>query len=320
MKIEKMQLSEELEQVTLTAYVLDDSPETTKGVKRPGILICPGGAYMFCSDREAEPIALKFAAMGYHAFVLRYSVYSNSGIKFPQPGKTPAYKPGMFPGPMQEIGKAMLTIREHEEEWKVDADKIVLTGYSAGAHNCAMYAVYWNSDNVAGFLDVKPELIKPAAAVLGYGMYDYVKLNEIHKNSENPMDYRMFCDVNFAYFGTDDPDDETFDTASPARHVTKDTPPMFLWATCEDNVVPVRNTIWMAEALSAAKVPFEVHIYERGAHGLSTAGQLSAEAKEQISPDVENWLECAERWLLKRFSLEIPEKCPVWSPDLLIEE
>ncbi|KAI4439686.1 alpha/beta hydrolase [Schaedlerella arabinosiphila] len=318
MKIEKILLSEKLEHVTLTAYVLEDSPETTKGIKRPGVLICPGGAYMFCSDREAEPIALKFAAMGYHAFVLRYSVYSNSGIQFPQPGKTPPYEPGMFPGPMREIGKAMLAIREHGEDWKVDADKIILTGYSAGAHNCAMYAVYWNSGRVAGALGADPALLKPAAAVLGYGMYDYLRLKEIHKNSEDPMDYRLFQDVNFAYFGTDAPDDEAFAAASPALHVTKDTPPMFLWATCEDNVVPVRNTVWMAEALSAAKVPFEVHIYEKGSHGLSAADQLSAEAKEQISPDVADWLECAERWLLKRFALELPEKCPVWSPDQMI--
>jgi len=318
MKIEKLHLSDKLEKVTLTAYVLDDSPETTKGIKRPGILICPGGAYMFCSDREAEPIALKFAAMGYHAFVLRYSVYSNSGNQFPQPGKTPVYEPGMFPGPMQEIGKAMLAIREHGEEWKVDADKIILTGYSAGAHNCAMYSVYWNCEQVAGVLGADPALLKPAAAVLGYGMYDYVRLKEIHKNSDNPMDYRLFQDVNYAYFGSDDPDEEAFAAASPALHVTKDTPPMFLWATCEDNVVPVRNTIWMAEALSAAKVPFEVHIYEKGPHGLSTANQLSAEAKEQISPDVADWLGCSERWLLKRFALELPEKCPVWSPDQMV--
>lgn len=320
MKIEKIQLSEKLEQVTLTAYVLEDSPEMTKGIKRPGVLVCPGGAYMFCSDREAEPIALKFAAMGYHAFVLRYSVYSNSGIKFPQPGKTPAYEPGMYPGPMQEIGKAMLAIREHGEEWRVDADKIILTGYSAGAHNCAMYAVYWNSGQIAGALGVEPALLKPAAAVLGYGMYDYLKLNVVHKNSENPMDYRLFQDVNFAYFGTDDPTDEAFAAASPARHITQDTPPMFLWATSEDNVVPVRNTIWMAEALSAAKVPFEVHIYEAGSHGLATADQLSSEAKEQISQDVANWLECAKRWLLKRFALELPEKCQVWSPELMTSE
>ncbi len=65
--------------VTLTTYVLADSPELLNGKVRPAVLVCPGGAYLNCSDREAEPVALRFAAMGYHAFVLRYSTYGNGG-------------------------------------------------------------------------------------------------------------------------------------------------------------------------------------------------------------------------------------------------
>ena len=61
---------------------------------------------MFNSDREAEPAAIRFASMGYHAFVLRYSVYSNSGISFPVPGRSPAYEKSVFPGSMREIGMA----------------------------------------------------------------------------------------------------------------------------------------------------------------------------------------------------------------------
>ncbi len=72
---EVFKLYPDRDDVTLTSYVIADSSETTKKIRRPGILICPGGAYLFCSDREAEPVALRFAAMGYHAFVLRYSVY-----------------------------------------------------------------------------------------------------------------------------------------------------------------------------------------------------------------------------------------------------
>ena len=68
-----IQLYEERPDVSLTTYVLADSPELLKGKRRPAVLICPGGAYLNCSDREAEPVALRFAAMGYHAFVLRYS-------------------------------------------------------------------------------------------------------------------------------------------------------------------------------------------------------------------------------------------------------
>ena len=73
MKTEVIKLYENREDVTLTTYVLQDSPEMLAGKSRPAILICPGGGYMSCSDREAEPIAMKFASMGYHTFVLRYS-------------------------------------------------------------------------------------------------------------------------------------------------------------------------------------------------------------------------------------------------------
>ena len=64
MRTETIRLYEGREDVTLTTYLLDDSPELLKGGARPAIVICPGGAYLNCSDREAEPVALRFAAMG----------------------------------------------------------------------------------------------------------------------------------------------------------------------------------------------------------------------------------------------------------------
>ena len=75
MKSEVIYLYKDRTDVTLTTYVLDDSREMLNGGKRPAVLICPGGAYLSCSDREGEPVAMAFAAMGYHAFVLRYSTY-----------------------------------------------------------------------------------------------------------------------------------------------------------------------------------------------------------------------------------------------------
>ena len=69
MKTDLIRLYENREDVTLTCYLWDDSPELLNGKKRPAVLICPGGAYLGCSDREGEPVALRFASMGYHAFV-----------------------------------------------------------------------------------------------------------------------------------------------------------------------------------------------------------------------------------------------------------
>ena len=90
MHTETLQLYPDRQDVTLTPYVLADSPELLRGKLRPAVLICPGGAYLGCSDREAEPVALRFAAMGYHAFVLRYATYyeGERGL-IPMPGEMP---------------------------------------------------------------------------------------------------------------------------------------------------------------------------------------------------------------------------------------
>lgn len=314
MKIQTIPLYQEKSQVTLTTYILDDSPEMLKGKKRPAVLICPGGAYMFCSDREAEPIALRFAAMGYHAFILRYSVYSNSGVKFPVPGKTDVYEDGVAPSPMREIGRAILEIRNHADEWLVDTEKIILTGYSAGANNCALYCVYWDKPVICDYFKEKPEMFRPAAAILGYGVYDYQAMKDTLEKLGDRGRIEMNKGFNYAFFGETEPEQERLDEYSPAKLVSENTPPMFLWATREDNVVPVNQTTIMSTALAGQDIPFEVHIFENGQHGLSLADQATAEAMEQVHPDVAVWMELAGTWLKKRFALELPEQCARWEP------
>ena len=316
MKLEQFYLYDDDPKVTLTAYILDDSPEMLRGKKRPAFLICPGGAYMFNSDREVEPAAIRFASMGYHAFVLRYSVYSNSGISFPVPGRSPAYEKSVFPGSMREIGMAMMLIRAHAEEWKVDMDRIILNGGSAGANNCAEFAVHWNDPELCEAIGAKPEEIRPAAAVLGYGVYDYVLMQKTLEKIGDAGRLEMNRGFNLAAFGDPDASEETLKKGSPINYVSKDTPPMFLWATRDDDTVPVNQTLAMALALEEAGVPCETHIFENGQHGLSTADQDSAQAKEQIRPDVAVWMDLAGTWIKKRFALPLPEKCPDWREGL----
>ena len=76
MYCEKIELYKGRKDVTLTTYVWDDAPDLLNGKDRPAVIVCPGGAYLNLSDKEGEPVALAFANMGYHAFVLKYSVYS----------------------------------------------------------------------------------------------------------------------------------------------------------------------------------------------------------------------------------------------------
>lgn len=125
--------------VTLTAYLPEQSPEMEHMEKRPSMLVIPGGAYMFCSDREAEPVAFAYNLQGYNAFVLRYTV-----------GKGAA----AFPRPLEDAELAMQTIIDNAEEWNVDTDKIAAIGFSAGGHLCAALATMGR--------------IRPAAVILGY--------------------------------------------------------------------------------------------------------------------------------------------------------
>ena len=141
MKTEKLYFYEGRTDVSLTAYLWEDSPDLGAGMRRPAVLVCPGGGYINCSDREGEPVALRFAAMGYHAFVLRYSTSMNGEGGFPDLRQPVTPKPEtQHPAPVREIGMAMLAIRSRAAEWNVDADRIALCGFSAGGHNAAMYA------------------------------------------------------------------------------------------------------------------------------------------------------------------------------------
>lgn len=309
MKTEVLKLYENRDDVTLTTYVLQDSPEMLAGKKRPAILICPGGAYMSCSDREAEPIALKFASMGYHAFVLRYSVYEQGGTNgFPDLSKPlPVKEHCQHPMPMREIGQSMLIIREHADEWLVDEDRIAVCGFSAGAHNTAMYATNWHTDVISEYFHETKEKFRPAAVILGYTLSDYIFMRD-NTDKASPMDRDFFKASNTAFLGTSEPSEELLDEVSPARHVTENTPPTYLWATAADTLVPVQHSIRMAHALADHKLPFEMHIFEEGPHGLALADQASAGSKTQMNADAAKWADLAGCWLEKRFALDLPEK------------
>ena len=120
-----------LEGAKLTVYI-QQYADKLNIKERPLILICPGGAYAYTSDREAEPIALAFLAKGYHAAILRYSC-----------------APAVFPTALMELGRSILIIREHAKEWHVKGDSIVIQGSSAGGHLAASFACMWMSDFLA---------------------------------------------------------------------------------------------------------------------------------------------------------------------------
>lgn len=102
----------------LEGYILDCEITLGQETKRPAIVVCPGGGYLYCSPREAEPVALSYAARGFHAFILHYSVkYDAAGF-----------------APLREVSWVIGYLREHADEWNIDPEKIVTCGFSAGGH------------------------------------------------------------------------------------------------------------------------------------------------------------------------------------------
>lgn len=300
MWVETISLNESEHPVTLTAYLTAETGELHQIAPRPTVVVCPGGAYLGLSDREAEPVALRFAAMGYQAFVLRYSVYGEE--LFPEKQVIPKAH-CRFPEPVRDIARAMEVIHRHAEAWGVDGRRIVLCGFSAGAHNVAMYSVYWNTPLIQNAVQVEAEALRPAAAILGYTLSDYTFLQNSPKE---PLARGLFQASMVAYLGQKEPDSQALEAVSPCRLVNADTPPMFLWATCEDELVPVQHSLRMAHALADQGIAFELHIYEGGDHGLSLANQASAVAQSQTDANAAGWVTLAEAWLQKRFALALP--------------
>jgi dipeptidyl aminopeptidase/acylaminoacyl peptidase len=124
---------------------------------------------------------------------------------------------------------------------------------------------------------------------------------------KGPMEKGMFAASNVAFTGSKEPEEKTLIEISPALNVTENTPPMFLWATSEDTLVPVQHTLRMAHALADKNIPFEVHVFEKGPHGLSLSNQATAQARSQVYPDAAKWVGLAEAWLEKRLAIQLPE-------------
>jgi len=243
----------------LYTYIHEASSEIPVSL-RPGVIICPGGAYLFTSDREAEPVASCFFAMGFQCFVLRYTVK----------GAIP------FPAPQLELAEAVATVRRHADEWHVDTGKIAVCGFSAGGHLAASLGVFWNRDFIQEPLGLTTEC-RPDALILGYPVITSGRFT--HKLSmQNLLGSRY---------------EECIDLVSLEKRVSSDTPPAFLWHTWDDANVSVENTLLFASALRSAGVPAEIHIFPHGPHGLSLATRESGLVQEECK----SWPYWAARWL-----------------------
>lgn len=257
----------------LETFFLDPSPVLKYSLKRPLILICPGGGYELTSDREGEPLAVAFAAQGFHTAVLRYPVY-----------------PALFPAALCALGAAMLWLREHAEENHIDPQQIFVSGYSAGGHLAASLGVFWHESFLAERLGCDSEQLRPNGQLLGYPVITSGQF--AHRSS---IDHLLGKDA-----GT-----ELVDYVSLENRVSPLTPPTFLWHTYTDEIVPVENALLFTNALRRADVPFELHIYSMGEHGLSLASKVTENhLGQRVCPACAGWMDLACAWIRRQTGLE----------------
>lgn len=254
----------------VTAYLPDNLTEIGRDdEKHPCLIICPGGGYAFCTQRESEPIALQFLPEGFHVFILNYSV-----------------APHHYPTQLREVAGLLELIHRNADIWHCDTARIAIMGFSAGGHLAAHYATSYNCPAVR---DVFPESKPVQASVLCYPVI-----------TADPMWAHIGSFRSLT--GTEDHTAEEIQELSCDKLVTPSTPPAFLWHTSEDDCVSVVNSLLYAQALAAQKIPFELHIYPYGEHGLSTS---DGRVYDKLLPchNYDNaWLACAKKWLRLMFN------------------
>lgn len=248
----------------LQVYLRDKTYEHIRRERRPMILIFPGGGYAFTADREAEPIALRFLALGYQACVLRYSVRPSDE------------QPALGDRPLREAAAALRYIRENAEDWGVYSDRITVCGFSAGGHLAASIGTLWHDEHR---IPDAGEACKPNGMILSYAVCS-ADVRKTHRGSIANLT------------GDPEPCPQDVDYDLP-KLVDEKTVPAFLWHTAEDDCVPVENAFFMARAMHKAGRPYALHIYTHGWHGLSLADAEVGGGPEEVR----SWLSLAHDWL-----------------------
>ncbi len=239
-------------QPTLTPFIPAGSD--LKGA----VVVLPGGGYGGKAGHEAAPIAEWLNTLGIAAFVVDYRV-----------------APYRHPIPMLDARRAIQQVRSRASAWQVDPARVAVLGFSAGGHLASTTGTHFEAvSNPAPVKDTVSGLSsRPDALVLCYPVISFGECG--HVGSMNNL------------LGENPPEDLR-QALSNETQVTAQTPPAFLWHTANDQSVPVENSLRFARALDAHHIPFELHIFPDGRHGLGLA---------QDFPQVAAWTDLCGRWL-----------------------
>ncbi|HEV8483126.1 MAG TPA: alpha/beta hydrolase [Blastocatellia bacterium] len=208
-----------------------------------GVVVCPGGGYgHLAMDHEGKQIAEWLNSLGVAAFVLKYRL-------------GPRYR---HPAPLQDAQRALRYVRLHAKDFGLLGDRLGIWGFSAGGHLASTVGTHFDAGNASATDPIDRMSSRPDFMILAYPVISF-SAEYTHVGSRNNL------------LG-EKPDPKLVENLSNEKQVTPQTPPTFLFHTDEDTGVPAENSVAFYLALRKARVPAEIHIYQRGKHGVGLAG------------------------------------------------
>jgi acetyl esterase/lipase len=241
---------------TLTPYV----PAAGKATGA-AMVICPGGGYGALAPHEGRDYARFLNESGITCFVLKYRLGSDG------------YR---HPAMLQDAARAVRLVRARAVEWNLDATRVGIMGSSAGGHLAATLLTHFDVGKPEAADPIERQSSRPDLGILCYPVISMGRY--AHQGSRQNL------------LGQN-PSPELVRELSNELHVTTNTPPCFIWHTWEDKGVPAENSLQFAEALRGAGVPFDLHIYQKGEHGLGL-GSLNWDPSRRLAwtADLVFWL------------------------------
>lgn len=231
-----------------------------EGAPRGAVIVCAGGAYLCKSEYEGKPVAQYLHSAGFGAAVLDYRVKP--------------YKPTDI---LADAKRAVRLMRFRAGEFNIKADRIAILGFSAGGHLAGLTATLYDSGNCEATDPIELKSSRPDAAIQCYGSVSLASVPGLEWLLDTGNDIRKTVEY------------------SPDKNIRHDSPPFFLWQTADDDIVNVKHILSMAKELSDRRIPYELHIFPHGPHGLGLADGNNTDIPSNTQ--AAQWAKLLIKWL-----------------------
>lgn len=262
----------------MKAYILDEEITHRRHIKRPLMVICPGGGYLTLAHRESEPVVARFLGAGYNVVLVDYSVYFKQR---PNPGEPGVVNQGFrIADAVQDLVQALNIIQENSDAWFIETSRIYLLGFSAGAHLVGTVAENYRDPEWQKRFRVQFTQLTLQGLILAYPMLTATEVNVKERDAFRDLMAR-----------------EDILQLDLTQNVSAHMPRTFIWQGNEDQTVNPLTTTQFILKLQQAGVPCEYHLYEKGGHGVALADRTSATTPDYIVPNLAQWVTAVQVWL-----------------------